>query len=88
MEEWDKSMEEQAHQCQPAAQMVAPEVVAKARLESLVPVFTLVFALALALALSPAYVPLASVGDVEVAQMEGNRRCCHLQRLVPGGNQV
>ena len=84
MEEWDRSMEEQAHQCQPAAQMVAPEVVAKARLESLV----LVFALVLALALSPAHVPLASVGDAEVAQVEGNRRCCHLQHLVPGSYQV
>ena len=86
MEKWDKSMEEQAHQCQLAAQMVAPEVVAKARLESLVLVFA--FVLALALALAPAHVPLASVGDAEVAQEEGNRRCCHLQRLVPGGNQV
>ena len=64
--------------------MVAPEVVAKARLESLV----LVFPLVLALALSPAHVPLASVGDAEVAQVEGNRHCCHLQRLVPEGNQV
>ena len=84
MEERDRSMEEQAHQCQPAAQMVASEVVAKARLESLM----LVFALVLALALSPAHVPLASVSDAEVAQLEGNRHCCHLQRLVPGGNQV
>ena len=66
--------------------MVAPEVVAKARLESLVLVFALV--LALALALSPVHVPLASVGDVEVAQVEGNCRCCHLPCLVPRGNQV
>ena len=85
MEEWDRSMkEERAHQCQPAAQMVASEVVAKARLETQV----LVFALVLILTLSPAHVPLASVGDAEVAQVEGNRRCCHLQHLVPGSYQV
>ena len=86
MEERDRSIEEQAHQCQPAAQMVAPEVVAKARLESLVLVFALIFALALAL--SPAHVPLASVGDAELAQVAGNRRCCHQQHLVPGSYQV
>ena len=68
--------------------MVAPEAVAKAHLESPVLVFPLVLALALALTLSPAHVPLASVSDAEVAQVEGNHRCCHLQRLVPGGNQV
>ena len=66
--------------------MVAPEAeaVAKARLESSV----LVIPLVLALALSPAHVPLASSGDAELAQVEGNRRCCHLQHLVPGSYQV
>ena len=66
-------------------QMVAQglEAEAKARFGCSVPAFDL----ALAVALGPVLVPLASVDDV-VAHVEGIRRCCRGQRLVPEDGQV